>query len=70
MIVEKIIPRNMIVNLGCASVDNHIHKDDINDYHPLKNVIFIYYHTIEGNNNDVDQADLHTFSYTTKQFFS
>ena len=41
MIVEKIIPRNMIINLGCASVDNHIPRDDIFDYHPLKNVIFI-----------------------------
>ena len=24
VIVENIIPRNMIINLGCASVDNHI----------------------------------------------
>ena len=31
----------MIINLGCASVDNHIPWDDIFDYHPLKNVIFI-----------------------------
>ena len=31
----------MIINLGCASVDNHIPQDDIFDYHPLKNVIFI-----------------------------
>ena len=33
----------MIINLGCASVDNHIPRDDNFDYHPLKNVIFIYY---------------------------
>ena len=33
----------MIINLGCASVDNHIPRDDIFDYHPLKNAIFIYY---------------------------
>ena len=31
----------MIINLGYASVDNHITRDDIFDYHPLKNVIFI-----------------------------
>ena len=35
----------MIINLGCASVDYHIPRDDFFDYHPLKNVIFIYYHT-------------------------
>ena len=34
--VENIIPRNMIINLGCASVDNHIPRDDILDYHPIK----------------------------------
>ena len=26
----------MIINIGCASVDNHITRDDIFDYHPLK----------------------------------
>ena len=36
MIVANIIPRNMIINLGCASVDNHIPRDDIFDYHPLR----------------------------------
>ena len=36
MIVENIIPRNMFINLGCASVDNHIPRDDIFDYHPRK----------------------------------
>ena len=35
VIVENIIPRNMIINLGCALVDNHIPRDDIFDYHPL-----------------------------------
>ena len=43
VIVENIIPRNMIINLGCASVDNHIPRDDIFDYHQSGNVIFIYY---------------------------
>ena len=27
VIVENIIPRNMIITLGCASVDNHIPRD-------------------------------------------
>ena len=36
VIVENIIPRNMIINLGCASVDNHIPRDDIFDYHNIR----------------------------------
>ena len=36
VIDENIIPRNMIINLGCASVDNHIPRDDICDYHPIR----------------------------------
>ena len=36
VIVANIIPRNMIINLGFASVDNHIPRDDIFDYHPLR----------------------------------
>ena len=34
MIVENIIPRNVIINRGTAEVDNHITRDDIFDYHP------------------------------------
>ena len=34
--IENIIPRNMIINLGCASVDDHIPRDDIFEYHPLR----------------------------------
>ena len=41
VIVKKIIPRNMINNLSCTSVNNHIPPDDILDYHPLKNNICI-----------------------------
>ena len=41
MIVENIIPRNMIINRGAAEVDNHISRDDFFSYHTLKNVIFI-----------------------------
>ena len=43
VIVKNIIPRNMIINLSCSSVDNHIPRDDIFDYHPIRDVIFIYY---------------------------
>ena len=41
VIVENIIPRNVIINRGAAEVEIHISRDDIFDYHPLKNVIFI-----------------------------
>ena len=36
MIVENIIPRNVIINPGAAEVDNHISRDDILYYHPLR----------------------------------
>ena len=44
MIVENIIPRNIIINLGCASVDNQIPRDDIFDYHPCRecNIYILY----------------------------
>ena len=44
VIVENIIPRNLIINLGCALVDNHIPRDDIFDYHPRRkcNIYIIY----------------------------
>ena len=43
VIVENIIPRNVIINRGAAEVDNHISRDDIFDYHPLRecNIYFI-----------------------------
>ena len=41
VIVENIIPRNVIINQGAAEVDNYISRDDFFDYHPVKNVIFI-----------------------------
>ena len=47
VIVENIIPRNMIISLSCASVDNHIPRDVIFDYHPLREcniyIIYVYY---------------------------
>ena len=41
VILENIIPRN--VNRGAAEVDNHISRDDIFDFHPLRkcNIYFI-----------------------------
>ena len=43
MIVENIIPRNVIINRGAAEVDNHISRDGIFDYHPSRkcNIYFI-----------------------------
>ena len=43
VIVENIIPRNVIINRGAAEVDNHISRDDIFDYYPSRqcNIYFI-----------------------------
>ena len=43
VIVENIIPRNVITNRGVAEVDNQISRDDIFDYHPSRkcNIYFI-----------------------------
>ena len=55
MIVENVIPRNMIINLGCASVDNHIPRDDIFDYHPLRECnIYIICHDVKMQNYLLD----------------
>ena len=48
MIVENIIPQNMIINHGFASVDNHIPPDDVFNYHPLREcniyIIFVFFY--------------------------
>ena len=43
VIVENIIPRNVIINRGAAEVDNHISRDVIFDYHQSRkcNIYFI-----------------------------
>ena len=43
MIVENIIPRNVIINRGAAEFDNHNSRDDIFDFHPSRkcNIYFI-----------------------------
>ena len=48
VIVENVIPRNVIINRGCASVDNHISRDDIFYYHPRRecNIYFITVKTL------------------------
>ena len=46
MIVENIILRNVIINRGAVEVDNHTSRDDIFDYHPLRECnIYILYQT-------------------------
>ena len=43
VIVENIISSNVIINRGAPEVDNHISRDDIFDYYPLRecNIYFI-----------------------------
>ena len=49
VIVENIIPRNVIINRGAAEVDNHVSREDIFVYHSISgNVIFILlYRTLD-----------------------
>ena len=42
VIVENIIPRNMIIKLGCASIENQISRDDIFDYQPISKYNILY----------------------------
>ena len=44
MIVENIISGNVIIHRGAAEVDNHIPRDDIFDYHPIRgrNIYIIF----------------------------
>ena len=42
VIVENIIPRNVIINRGAAEVDNHISRDDIFDFHPSRKCIIYF----------------------------
>ena len=43
VIVENIIPRNVIIYRGAAEVDYHITRNDIFDFHPIRecNIYFI-----------------------------
>ena len=43
-----------------SSVDNHIPRDDIFDYQPLKNVIFmLYLYTVCTGVTKINDTDLH-----------
>ena len=42
VIVENIIPRNVIINRGAAEVDNQISGDDIFDYHHSRKCNFYF----------------------------
>ena len=43
VIVGNTIPRNVIISRGAAEVDNHISRDNIFDFHPIRecNIYFI-----------------------------
>ena len=48
VIVENIIPRNVIIYRGAAEVDNHVSRDDILSIPQSGNVIFILlYRTLD-----------------------
>ena len=52
----------MIINLGCASVDNHIPRDDIFDYHPRREcniyIIYISIKIFERENQSFSQINM------------
>ena len=52
----------MLINLGFAKADERISQDHIFDYHPLRNVIFIYYIS------DVYIQILHVIVYLIKKY--
>ena len=44
MLVENIIPRNVIINRGAAEVDNHISRDDFSTS-TLSRMLYLFYYT-------------------------
>ena len=44
VLVENIIPRNVIINRGAAEVDNHISKDDFSNS-TLSRMLYLFYYT-------------------------
>ena len=44
VIVENIIPRNVIINRGAAEVDNHISRDDFSTI-TLSRMLYLFYYT-------------------------
>ena len=45
VIVENVIPRNVIINRGAAEVDNHISRDDIFRLSPSQGMKYLFYYT-------------------------
>ena len=43
VIVENIIPRNVIINRGAAEVDNHISRDDFSTI-TLSRMLYLFYY--------------------------
>ena len=44
VLVENIIPRNVIINRGAAEVDNHISRDDFSTSN-LSRMLYLFYYT-------------------------
>ena len=44
VLVENIIPRNVIINRGAAEVDNHISRDDFSTS-TLSRMLYLFYYT-------------------------
>ena len=44
VLVEIIIPRNVIINRGAAEVDNHISRDDFSTS-TLSRMLYLFYYT-------------------------
>ena len=44
VLVENIIPRNVIINRGTAEVDNHISRDDFSTS-TLSRMLYLFYYT-------------------------
>ena len=42
VLVENIIPRNVIINLGTAEVENHISRDDFSTS-TLSRMLYLFY---------------------------
>ena len=44
VLVENIIPRNVIINRGAAEVDNHISRDDFSTS-TVSRMLYLFYYT-------------------------
>ena len=53
----------MIINLGCASVDNHIPRDDIFDYHPRRECNIYIIPSVQNLRLKVCLSETHNYVY-------